>query len=217
MSERAISKIPKLLEARFGVPDSKARPLLECLVITILSQNTNDRLRDRAYARLRERFETWDEIDAAREEDVAEAIAVAGLANQKSRTIKRLLAWARGWNHDLAHLCGEPPEEIYEILTRIKGIGDKTAKVCLLFSCGMPFFPVDTHINRVSKRLGLAGPRDTREAVSEKMQAIFPPETYYSLHINLIQLGRELCKPRQPRCHDCPLLGLCQRVGVESS
>jgi len=205
-----ISEIPKALEARYGRPERRPRPLLECLIKTILSQNTNDRLRDEAYASLTEAFGSWDAMRQASLSEISEAIKSAGLQDQKSRAIKALLELSAEHGHDLSFICRMKPRDAYALLVSIEGIGDKTAKVCLLFSCGMPFFPVDTHINRVAKRLGLAVASWTRERVSQHLSELFDPADYYSLHLNLIELGRELCKPSEPRCHECPISEACR-------
>ncbi len=202
--------IPKVLETRYGRPARKPRPLLECLVKTILSQNTNDKLRDEAYSRLREAFGSWEEMHGARASEISHAIRVAGLYEQKSRAIKALLEMASEHDYDLSFLCKTRPDEAYSFLRGIKGIGDKTAKVCLLFSCGMPLFPVDTHIARVARRLGLADEKWTRERISRRMEELFDPKDYYCLHLNLIELGRELCRPRGPRCGECPVREACE-------
>ncbi len=157
-----------------------------------------------------EKFGSWEETGAASLKEIARAIRMAGLHEQKARAIKALMELARDHGYDLSFVGKMKPEEAYAFLRRVRGIGDKTAKVCLLFSCGMPFFPVDTHISRVARRLGLAGEKWPRERVSQLLEELFDPEDYYSLHINLIELGRELCKPRGPRCGECPMSDSCE-------
>ncbi len=187
---------------------------MDCLVLTILSQNTNDKLRDQAYQQLVRMFPSWDRVLEAPTEEIARTIAKAGLSNQKSSAVKRLLMWSKQWDHDLSWMCEAEPQEAYETLTAIKGIGDKTAKVCLLFCCHMPFFPVDTHISRVSKRLGIAKPNWDRQKISQRFQEMFPPQSFYHLHINLIELGRRVCKPRKPLCNQCPVESVCLKRGI---
>jgi len=211
-----IKEIPKALEARYGRPERKPRPILECLIRTILSQNTNDRLRDQAYERLTEAFGSWEDMRRASPSKISEVIKPAGLHDQKSKAIKALLELAAEHGYDLSFLCKMKPRDAYAFLLSVKGIGDKTAKVCLLFSCGMPFFPVDTHISRVAKRLGLAVANWTRERVSQHLSSLFDPADYYSLHLNLIELGRELCKPSSPRCDECPINRACRHARERS-
>lgn len=202
--------IPRALEARYGRPKKHGRPILDCLVKTILSQNTTDTLRDKAYSRLLKKYGSWEEMHGASVSEIARVIGVAGLHDQKARAIAALLEMASDHGYELSFVCKMKPAEAYSFLRALRGIGDKTAKVCLLFSCGMPFFPVDTHIARVAKRLGLAGGKWSRERISQHLEELFDPKDYYSLHINLIELGRELCKPRGPRCGECPLREACE-------
>ena len=205
--------IPEALEARYGRPGRRPRPILDCLVRTILSQNTTDRLRDQAFSLLTRKFPSWKKMRSARVSEISRTISVAGLHEQKARAIKALLEIAGDHGYDLSFICKMKPEDAYSFLRGVKGIGDKTAKVCLLFSCGMPFFPVDTHIARVARRLGLAGGKWARERISRRMEELFDPRDYYSLHLNLIELGRELCKPRGPRCGECPVGEVCEYGG----
>jgi len=181
------------------------------LVSTILSQNTNDRLRDRAFQRLRERFPTWEAVRDAPVEAIVEAIRVAGLGQQKARRIKEALqriSRERG-TLELDFLRQMPVEEARRWLTSFNGIGPKTAAIILLFALGMPAFPVDTHVHRVSRRLGLIPPGTSREKAHRLLEEMMPPETYYTFHLNLIRHGREVCQARRPRCERCFLKDLC--------
>ncbi len=186
-------------------------PPLDELVSTILSQNTNDNNRDRAFAALRERFSTWDAVRDAPEDEVIAAIRPAGLANQKGPRIQAVL---RGITEergelDLHFLEAYSVEEAMAWLTRFKGVGPKTASIVLLFSLGKPAFPVDTHIHRVTGRLGLRPAKMNAEQAHVYLAKQFPPETYYAAHLNIIRLGREICKARKPQCGICPLRDLC--------
>jgi endonuclease-3 len=181
------------------------------LVSTILSQNTNDVNRDVAYDRLQERLPTWELVRDANVEEVIEAIRPAGLANQKGPRIQeslRIITQERG-ELSLDFLTDWPVEEAKSWLTDIKGVGPKTAAIVLLFSLGRPAFPVDTHVHRVTKRLGLIGPRVSREKAHVELERLVPPEAYYAFHLNLIRHGRQVCTSRKPRCQDCPLRDLC--------
>jgi endonuclease-3 len=209
----------RLLEA-YGEP--KWRPHLDPvseLVSTILSQNTNDANRDVAFNRLRERLPTWEEVRDADGEIVIEAIRPAGLANQKGPRIQealRTITRERG-ELSLDFLADWPVEEAKAWLSSMKGVGPKTAAIVLLFSLGRPAFPVDTHVHRVTKRLGLIGPRVSREKAHVELEALVPPDDYYAFHLNLIRHGRQVCTSRKPRCDECLLNDLCDYARTRES
>ncbi len=201
------------LLAHFGEPAwGQPLPALDELISTILSQNTNDANRDRAFRRLRSRFPTWEAVRDARPEQVVEAIRPAGLANQKGPRIQAVLRaiTAEAGALDLQFLSGLPREEARQWLTRFKGVGPKTAAIVLLFSLGIPAFPVDTHIYRVTGRVGIRPEKMPVEQAHLYLEDLFPPETYPAAHLNLIRLGREICHPRHPACPVCPLLPVCR-------
>ncbi len=205
-------KIFKRLLKEFGEPEWGARldPLDE-LVSTILSQNTNDRNRDNAFRSLKQRFPTWEQVRDASLAQVIAAIHTAGLANQKGERIQRILQQitAERGSLELAFLHDQPPEEARAWLLRFKGVGPKTAAIVLQFALGKPAFPVDTHILRVSGRLGLRPVRMNAEQAHAHLAQLFPVEAYGTAHLNLIRLGRQLCHPRNPECSRCPLQDLC--------
>lgn len=186
-------------------------PPLDELVSTILSQNTNDTNRDRAFEALRARFPTWEAVRDADEEAVIEAIRPAGLANQKGPHIQRALRAisAKEGELSLDFLRGCSVDEGRQWLMSLKGVGPKTAAIVLLFSLGKPAFPVDTHVHRVTGRLGLRPSQMNAEKAHEFLEGVFAPETYYPVHLNLIRLGREICTARKPACAACPLQDLC--------
>ncbi len=201
----------RLLEA-YGEPRWR-RPLppVAELVSTILSQNTNDLNRDRAFAALRAAFPTWEAVRDAPAPAVIQAIRPAGLANQKGPRIQavlRAITEERG-RLDLRFLRRLPPSQAADWLMRFKGVGRKTASIVLLFSLGLPAFPVDTHIHRLSGRLGLRPPRASLDQTHELLARTFPPETYYAAHLNLIRHGRQVCHARRPDCPACVLRRLC--------
>jgi endonuclease-3 len=202
----------RLLEA-FGEPVWRnPLPPVDELVSTILSQNTNDLNRDRAFRLLRARFPTWEQVRDAPVEQVIEAIRPAGLANQKGPRIQQVLrsiTEERG-SLDLAFLADLPLEEARGWLMRFNGVGPKTAAIVLCFSLGRPAFPVDTHIYRVTGRIGLRPPRMSVEQAHPYLESLFAPESYYAAHLNLIRLGREICGARNPRCPICPIRDLCE-------
>jgi endonuclease III len=186
-------------------------PAVDELVSTILSQNTNDTNRDRAFAALRRRFPTWEAVRDSDAGAVVEAIRPAGLANQKGPRIQQVLReiTAERGSLDLDFLKALPLEEARAWLMKFKGVGPKTAAIVLLFSLGRPAFPVDTHIYRVTGRLGLRPEGITVEQAHPYLEALFPPEAYSAAHLNLIRLGREICAARKPDCPRCPLRGMC--------
>ena len=187
-------------------------PPVDELVSTILSQNTNDANRDRAFESLRQRFPTWEQVRDAETEAVINAIRPAGLANQKGPRIQQVLQGisAERGSLDLNFLKDLPLEEARLWLMKFKGVGPKTAAIVLLFSLGRPAFPVDTHIYRVTGRIGLLPEKMTVEQAHVYLEKLLPPETYYAAHLNFIRLGREVCAARKPDCPRCPLRQLCQ-------
>jgi len=181
------------------------------LVCTVISQNTNDNLRDQAYSTLRQRFPTWEEVRDAPLPQVIDAIKIAGLGQTKAPHIQhalRHITVERG-KLELDFLREMSVEEAKAWLTAMNGVGPKTAAIILLFSLGMPAFPVDTHVHRVSRRLGLIPLKTSREKAHELLEELLPPETYYAFHLNLIRHGREVCGARKPRCELCTLRDVC--------
>ena len=211
LSKRAVKVHEKLLEA-FGNPTWRnPLPPIDELVSTILSQNTNDTNRDRAFNALRSKFPTWESVRDAKTSEVVNAIRPAGLANQKGPRIQKVLkeiTKERG-NLDLWFLKDLPLEEARAWLMKFNGVGPKTAAIVLCFSLDRPAFPVDTHIYRVTGRIGLRPETMTVEQAHPHLEALFPPETYYAAHLNLIRLGREVCHARKPDCPKCPIKRLC--------
>lgn len=211
LKARALAVHQRLID-HYGYPTWRnPLPPLDELVSTILSQNTNDGNRDRAFDALRARFPTWEAVRDADPQEVMQAIRPAGLANQKGPRIQavlRAISAERG-ALDLEFLRALQPDEARRWLLRFKGVGPKTASIVLLFSLGMPAFPVDTHVYRVTGRLGLRPAKMNAEKAHRYLEALLPPDTYYPAHLNLIRLGREICQARNPRCPDCPLHDLC--------
>lgn len=211
-AKKALKVHNKLIEA-FGEPLWRdPLPPVDELVSTILSQNTNDVNRDRAFDSLRAKFPTWELVRDADTDAVIEAVRVAGLANQKGPRIQQVLhdiAAERG-SLDLSFLKDVPLEEARAWLTKFKGVGPKTAAIVLCFSLNRPAFPVDTHVYRVTGRIGLRPEKMTVEQAHPHLESVFPPETYYAAHLNIIRLGRELCAARKPNCPVCPVRKLCE-------
>ena len=210
-----MAEVAARLSRHYGPLRRRPRgPLLDLLVGTILSQNTSDLNRDRAFSALKERFPSWEAVLAAPVEEVEVAIRGAGLYRQRAKRIKEILeriAAERG-ELSLEFLRGMAPEEAYRWLLSLPGVGRKTAGIVLLFGMGVPYFPVDTHIKRVTRRLGLwDGKGDPHDALGP----LVPRGKEYELHLHLIRLGRELCRPRNPRCGECPLRDLCDSAARE--
>jgi len=212
VAQRAI-EIHKRLLKEYGTPSWRVPlPPLDELISTILSQNTNDLNRDRSFNSLKDRFPTWESVRDAPSQEVIEAIRSAGLANQKGPRIQALLqaiTQERG-NLDLEFLRDCQPGEVKAWLLQFKGVGPKTAAIVMQFSLGMPAFPVDTHIYRLSGRLALRDPKANAEVTHDILADLFPQETYYAVHLNLIRHGREICHARKPACERCILQDLCQ-------
>jgi len=212
MNQQKVLAIHHRLLEFFGQPEWRnPLPPVDELVSTILSQNTNDTNRDRAFSALLERFPTWEAVRDAAVSDVIGAIRPAGLANQKGPRIQEVLRaiTAQRGVLSLEFLRDMPLEEARAWLMQFKGVGPKTAAIVLLFSLGRPAFPVDTHIYRVSGRLGLRPSEMTVEESHTYLEALLPPQTYYAAHLNLIRLGREICAARRPDCPACPLQPCC--------
>jgi len=217
--KRRARAIRDRLRAFYGRPRNEPHhaPLDE-LILTVLSQNTNDRNRDVAYTRLRARFPgtgtsspDWKAVAEAPVADVEEAIRPGGISRVKSRRIQAMLGAieAEQGSLDLEPLATAPREEAIELLERLPGVGRKTAACVLLFSFDRPELPVDTHVYRVASRLGLIRPKASFEEAHDTLLRLVDPEDVYELHVNLIRHGRRICSARNPRCGECPLLSLC--------
>ncbi|NMB90993.1 MAG: endonuclease III [Chloroflexi bacterium] len=205
-------QIHALLLERFGLPEWRLPlPPLDELVSTILSQNTNDVNRDRAFESLRARFATWEAVRDADPQAVIEAIRPAGLGNQKGPRIQQVLReiTAERGQLSLEFLRDLPAAEAHAWLLRFNGVGPKTAAIVLQFSLGMPAFPVDTHIYRASGRLGLRPAGMSVEQAHVHLSGLFRPQDYGPAHLNIIRLGREICTARKPYCWLCPLREVC--------
>jgi endonuclease-3 len=208
--DKALEVHRRLGEA-YGEPRRSHLDPISELVSTILSQNTNDALRDRAFDRLRRRFPSWEQVRDAPVGEIVEAIQTAGLSRQKAPRIQAALQRITRERGELSldFLREMEVEEAKQWLTSIQGVGPKSAAIVLLFALERPAFPVDTHVHRVTKRLGLIPPQASREKAHEILEALMPPETYYAFHLHLIRHGREVCRARTPRCEACRLRDLC--------
>jgi len=203
-----IDKIVRLLGHEYGIPQWRphADPLSE-LIRAILSQNTSDVNSGRAFQSLMATFSTWEMVEKASSDDIAEAIKSGGLNRIKAERIKRILEGilaSRG-SLDLEFLRGLSIPEAKAWLKGLPGVGPKTAGCVLLFALGRPVLPVDTHVYRVSRRLGLINSRVSPERAHELLEEIVPPKAIYQFHVNILAHGRSVCRARSPLCRDCVL------------
>ena len=198
----------------------KRRDPLDELIITVLSQATNDRNSFEAFKRLKSRFKTWEEILDADIDEVEEAITIGGLAPTKSKRIRNLIRTIadrnrasmrlkKGSPYHLDFLAGMELDEARKWLTSLDGVGEKTAACVLLFSLQMPAFPIDTHVHRILIRQGIIPQNMTAEKAHGEMYKIVPPDDRYRFHVNLIQYGREICHARNPECGICVIRKTC--------
>jgi endonuclease III len=213
---RRLGAILRRLRRVYGEPPPPRRlaPLDE-LVLTVLSQNTNDTNRDRAYADLRSRFPSWDEVADAPLPAIARAIRRGGLGPTKSVRLREILRTLRdrGIPLDDRAFVGMRSASLWDLLVGLRGVGPKTAACVLLFSLGRPYFPVDTHVHRLTRRLGLV-PEDADAVKAQALlQEAAPPREVYALHMLLIRHGREVCIARRPLCSRCALSDICPRIG----
>ncbi len=205
-------QVYKYLIAFYGLPVwRKATSPLDEMISTILSQNTNDSNRDAAYKNLHHLYPTWESVRDAPTAQIVAAIRTAGLGNQKAVRIQNILRQITAENGalDLSFLAEMPSAQVRSWLLKFKGIGPKTTAIVMQFSLGHSAFAVDTHIYRVSGRLGLRPPTMNVEQTHKWMEKIFKPDQYGTGHLNLIRLGREICMARKPACPGCPLRSFC--------
>ncbi|HLZ22847.1 MAG TPA: endonuclease III [Ktedonobacterales bacterium] len=210
-----VSRVYDLLVETYGEPpwepDGDA---LGGLIGTVLSQHTSDVNSARAFAQLVSRFPTWEAVRDAPVEAIADAIRPGGLAQVKAERIQRILRILTerlsGRALTLDALKEMPLADALDYLESLPGVGPKTAACVLLFSLGQPAFPVDTHVWRVTRRLGLIGPKVTADAAHSVLTELIPPEWRHTMHVDLIQHGRQICHAQRPECDRCTLRSECQ-------
>jgi endonuclease-3 len=215
--QRRLAAILRRLRRTYGEPPPPRRlPPLDELILTVLSQNTNDTNRDRAYADLRDRFPQWDDVADAPLPAIARAIRHGGLGPTKSVRLREILRSLRdrGIPLDERAFARMRSSSLWDLLVGLRGVGPKTAACVLLFSLGRPYFPVDTHVHRVARRLGLVPDGADAVTAQELIQREVAPNDVYALHMLLIRHGREVCIARRPFCSRCPLNDVCPRIGV---
>lgn len=212
----ALDSLEALYHNEASPPKLKHEEPLDGLILTVLSQNTNDRNRDTAFDRLKARFPTWEATAKAEVEALEDAIRPAGLAPTKARRILTILEIIHRdfGGYSIIPLKERGRDEARDYLTALPGVGAKTAACVLLFDMELPAFPVDTHIGRVCRRVGFVPEKMSAEEISSLMEREVPPARYLGGHVNLIEHGRAVCRARKPLCENCPLMTLC-RAGRE--
>ncbi|KPV62447.1 MAG: G/T mismatches repair enzyme [Candidatus Bathyarchaeota archaeon BA2] len=219
VAKNRATEILRILQDNFSIPRwaSSTRDPFQTLIITVLSQATADKNTARAFENLSRRFSiTPEALAEASVEEIEKAIRVGGLYRNKSRVIKAISrVILEQFNGSLDFIHSLPLGEARKILLSILGVGPKTADVVLLFCAGKPTIPIDTHVYRVSKRLGLAPPKADYEEVRRALEDLYPPEDYLHVHLLLISLGRKYCKARKPLCKPCPVNMLCPSKCIE--
>ena len=219
MNPTRANKILQILKDNFATPQwatSKRTPF-QTLIITIISQNTTGKNTTKAFEVLSKKFEITPEALAKTDlREIEDALRVAGLFRNKAKVIKRVSQIVLDkFNGSLDFVFSKPFEETRKMLLTLPGVGPKTADVVLLFSAGKATIPVDTHVNRVSKRLGLAHPEADYEDVRIALQSLYAIEDFLAVHLLLIALGRKYCKALRPICKQCPLDSLCPSRRIE--
>lgn len=219
MTRSKAQEILHILQNNFPLPPwvHSTRDPFRTLIVTVISQNTADKNTARAFKNLSSRFPiTPQALAKANVGEIEEAIRVAGLYRNKSRIIKeisRIILEEFGGSLDFIYSM--PLEEARETLLHLPGVGPKTADVVLLFCAEAPTVPIDTHVNCVSKRLGIASSNADYEGVRKALQSLYPPRDYLPVHVLLISLGRRYCKAQKPLCKPCPVNALCPSKRTE--
>ena len=210
-TKRKVRRIQELLAAAYGEPSPQQEGApLDSLIMTILSQNTNDVNSHRAYRAMREAFPTWEDVMRAPRAKLERVLKPGGLARTKSGRIQRILrSIADSGELSLDHLRRMADDEAERCLLAYEGVGYKTARCVLLFALGRDAFPIDTHILRVLKRLGILPEGMSADKAHEYMPPLIPKGKCYIFHVNLIAHGRQVCHPRKPECAGCVLRRLC--------
>lgn len=208
----SVTLILRRLEQTFGPAEPPEQwPVLDELIATMLSQNTTDSNSGAAFRELKRRFRNWDAARTAPIESLVEAIRQAGLARQKAPRIQCILRQLHAERGELSleFLHQWALAEAVEYLRRFPGVGPKTAACVLLFACRKPVLPVDTHVHRVSQRLGLIGTKTNEAQAHEELARVVPAERVLDFHLQLIRHGRVVCRARKPDCEHCTLLRMC--------
>lgn len=185
---------------------------LDGLILTVLSQHTNDKNRDKAFANLKRIYPQWAQVAGGSDQEIADAIRSAGLGNTKAQKIKKILPIIkeRFGDYSIKSLAKWTVEDARKFMIDLPGVGVKTAACVLVFDLEMPAFPVDTHVARIARRLGWVPEKMSAENIQEYMEAVLPPERFRGAHLNFIDHGRGICVARKPKCGDCSVIGWCK-------
>jgi endonuclease III len=217
VTENRAATVLKILKQTLSLPNwtKHKRDPFETLIVTVISQNTADLNTARAFETLSKRFEiSPEDLAKAKTSEIETAIRVAGLYKSKAKTIKQAASIIQEkYGGTLKRILSLPLEDARAALMQFSGVGPKTADVVLLFSAGQPTVPVDTHVNRVSKRLGFAPEKGDYEAVRSSLQALYAPNDYLAVHLLFIEHGRKTCKAPRPLCKQCPVNAFCSSNG----
>lgn len=212
LEEKPFNYIVQNLENTFGIPKLPLRSdPLSMLINIILSQATSDVNSRRTFESLKKRFDNWEAVLSGSESEIADAIRMGGLANQKAKVIKNLLTQIKEAHGSLSlKFVGKmTDEQARDYLESFRGIGPKTVACTLLFACHKEVFPIDTHIFRILQRTGVLPAKISDVKAHKLLDALVPKGKFYSLHINLIRLGKKICKPKEPLCNECPIIEYC--------
>ena len=210
--EKPFHYIVQNLENTFGEPKlGKKSDVLSMLINIILSQATTDTNSRRTFQNLKKKYKNWNEVLEAETDEIADAIRLGGLANQKAKVIKDLLMQIKKEHGSLSikFLDKMPEEDARDYLLQFRGIGPKTVACALLFALHKEVFPLDTHIFRILRRMGILPEKITDAKAHKMLDKLAPHGKFYSLHVNLIKLGKKICRPREPLCEQCPLIEYC--------
>lgn len=213
--ESVLDVLEKLWHNEAKAPELGHKEPLDGLILTILSQNTNDKNRDAAFKRLKEKFPTWDLAAKQSVKELEEVVRPAGLAPTKSRRILQILEIIKQdfGAYSIKALAERGRDEVKRYMTALPGVGAKTAACVLLFDMKIPAFPVDTHVSRIARRIGFVAHSASAEYISMMFEREVKPERYLGGHVNMIEHGRAICRSKRPLCDECPLSGtdLCQK------
>ena len=204
-------QIAPVLEETYGRKQWKRHDGMDELISCILSQSTTDANRDRGFEALKGQYPTWEQVHHAPQDELVETIRPAGLANSKTPYIQGSLAaiFEERGDYNIDFIEAMPVDEAKKWLQNLPGVGPKTAAIVLCFGYNRPAFPVDTHVHRTGKRIGLLPEKISANKAHDHMEAIVPPDEFYAFHIQLIYHGRALCKARNPQCDACPIKQFC--------
>ena len=215
----ALHDVKEILDELERLYGNEARPAsdfryeepLDDLILTILSQNTNDKLRDKAFANMKARYSSWEEVAHADIEELKDVLRIAGMSGTKPPRIQQILAAVKDkfGVYSIKELRGWTQPDVRAYLTSLPGVGPKTSAIVECFDLDLPGFPVDTHITRLSKRFGWAAEKLPPDKIQEILEAELPKERFRGGHLNFLEHGRGICNARRPRCGECTMIRWC--------